>query len=98
MEFRKWIMTEQEDYPIIDFNYQDGMITVVLPNGKRYVFSSPGSPYLFDKWKRAIRAHPSNAWRLLSNINKWIATKTPNWEQIEPVPTSAPDLNQGKLF
>jgi hypothetical protein len=93
-------MNEQTPgYPVFSFDYKYGTIEITLPNGKKYVFSSPGGHYMFNKWKAQIKAHPSNGWRLLTKINELIKNKTPNWsvvstpdlqQQIEPGPTQPP--------
>jgi hypothetical protein len=95
----------QQLYPLFSFDYKFGTITILLPSGKRYVFSSPGGHHVFDKWQREIKAHPANGWRLFRMFDKFVSDKTPNWQQLEPEPATdespipAPEqLTQGELF
>ena len=91
MNFREWIMAEhsEEGYPQFSFDDKYGTITVVLPNGKRYVYDCPCGPPVFNKWRAQIRAHGSNGWRILTQINGLIAKGTPNWRVLES-PTQKP--------
>lgn len=114
MNFREWLMSENQ-YPQMSFNAYDGTLTVVIPESGKYVYQTPfGSrmghvpPFIY-KWERAMRAHPSNGFKVvLKSINQLIQNPASNWkilqkpEKPEPVPQQAPapasDLTQKTLF
>ncbi len=88
MQFREWLVAEQDVSSGFWFDPRSGILTIRLDDGKVYRYETPwgggGEPAFLVKWRRAVRAHPSNLYRVvLASVNKLIQDPNSNWRILE---------------